>query len=202
MNWPRAIYEGPFGHTDDGRLLFFAVPRARTAFVVPDAERAAALRLTSRYWGAFEVVAAVMVAPLAMRYGAPGLLIACVIFALSSAAAYQYAVRQWIIGLDRIVVSSGVHLMPLGGALAGLRTIAAETHAGILWFYQTAAAVPFAASILMVSNARSARHLIGGLLAMAFFGAGGLAASYMLALKYSASAKHRSAEVETHRAAD
>jgi hypothetical protein len=191
---------GLFELAKDGRLLFFALPKARTAFVVPDANRAEALRQASKHWGIFELATMAIVAPLALHFGAAGLLAAFIVFAVSSATAYTHVVRQMVAGLDRVVLEPRAMRALSAGTISCLRTLSAETHAGFLWFYQVAVVFPFAGAVLMALSAHSASRIVGGLVAIVFFGSGGLAVSYMLALKHGGAAVDRARTVETRRA--
>ena len=194
--------DGLFGRTDDGRLLFFTFPQSRTGFVVPDTARAESLRQASRYWGVFELATVAIVSPLALHFGAMGLLAAFVVFSMSSAAAYRYIVHKMVAGLERVTVEGRAMTALSEAAANSLRALSEETHGGFLWFYQVMAVFPFAGSLLMVLDGGSVRHILGGLFGMVFFGGAGLAVSYMLALKHGSrsSVAEEAGAVETRRA--
>jgi hypothetical protein len=89
MGLPLPKTNGLFAKDADGRLLFFASPTAKSAYVVPDFGREDALRTLSRYWGLCELFSIALVAPIAVHFGgAVGLLLAFAVFAVGSPIGY------------------------------------------------------------------------------------------------------------------
>ncbi|HEX3409361.1 MAG TPA: hypothetical protein VHS07_03735 [Candidatus Binataceae bacterium] len=183
MNLPLLKTNGLFAHTSDGRLLFFATPMARSAYIVPDAQSEDALRTLAKYWGLCELFSVALIAPIALRFGALGLLVAFAIFAVGSAIAYHYAVRGLVSGLESVVhepVEAGIHTLSLGSLL---QTVADETHASLLWLCEAASVVPFAGAALMLLNGHRVHHFVGGFFAIIFFGSATIAGAYMISMK-------------------
>ncbi len=175
---------GLFANAADGKLLFFATPMARSAYVVPDRHREDALRTLSKYWGLCELFSVAIIAPIALRFGALGLLAAFAIFAIGSGIAYQFALRGLVSGLESVIhepIAAEHHTLSLGSLL---RTVADETHAGLLWLCEAASIVPFAGAALMILNGHRMHHFIGGFLAIVFFGTASIAGAYMISMKH------------------
>ncbi len=176
-------HNGLFVHDADGRLLFFATPMAKSAYIVPDRHSEEALRTHAKYWGLCELFLVAILAPIALHFGALGLLAAFAIFALGSVIAYQLAVRGLVSGLESVVhdpIAPEHHMVSLGSLL---RTVADETHASLLWLCEAASIVPFAGAALMILNGHRMHHFIGGFLAMIFFGSATIAGGYMISAK-------------------
>jgi hypothetical protein len=188
---------GLFAEAADGRLLFFATPMARSAYVVPDSQSEDALRTLAKYWGLCEIFSVAIIAPIALHFGSLGLLAAYAIFALGSGIAYQYALRGLVSGLESVAhepVAGGHHILSLGSLL---RTVADETHVSLLWLCEAASIVPFAGAALMFLNGHRMHHFIGGFFAIVFFGSATIAGAYMISMKrrgVPASSPHSFAE--------
>ena len=179
---------GLFAQAADGKLLFFATPNARSAYVVPDCNREDALRTLSKYWGLCEILSVAIIAPIALRFGALGLLAAFVMFVLGSGVAYRFALQGLISDLETVIhepIARELHTLSLGSCL---RTVADETHAGLLWLCEVVSIVPLAGAILMVLNGHRLHHFIGGFLAIVFFGSASIAGAYMISMKHRGAA--------------
>jgi hypothetical protein len=172
-----------FVHDADGRLLFFATPMAKSAYVVPDRHSEEALRTHAKYWGLCELFLVAIIAPVALHFGALGLLAAFAIFALGTVIAYQLAVRGLVSGLESVAHEciAPEHRMVSIGSL--LRTGADETHAGLLWLCEAASLMPFAGAALIVFNGHRMHQFIGGFFAMIYFGSATIAGGYMISAK-------------------
>lgn len=185
---------GLFAQAADGKLLFFATPNARSAYIVPDCHREDALRTLSRYWGLCEILSVVIIAPIALHFGALGLLAAFVVFGLGSSIAYRFALQGLLSDLETVIhepIAKELQVLGLGNCL---RTVADETHAGLLWLCEAVSILPLAGAILMVLNGHRWHHFIGGFLAIVFFGSASVAGAYMISMK------HRGATVSRTRA--
>jgi len=174
---------GLFAQAADGKLLFFATPMATSAYVVPDRNHEDALRTLSKYWGLCELFAVAIIAPIALHFGSLGLLAAYAVFALGSSIAYQFAVKGLVSGLESVdheLIAPEHHTVSLASLL---RTVADETHAGLLWLCEAASVVPFVGAALMFLNAHRLHHFIGGFFALVFFGGASIAGAYMISIK-------------------
>lgn len=183
MSLPLLKTNGLFAQAADGKLLFFATPISKSAYIVPDRESEHALRTLAKYWGLCELFSVVIIAPTALRFGALGLLAAFVIFALGSGMAYQYALKGLLSGLESVAhdpIAPEHHMLSLGSLL---RTVAEETHTSLLWLCEAASIVPFAGAALMILNGHRMHHFIGGFLAIVFFGSATIAGAYMISMK-------------------
>lgn len=87
MSLPLLKANGLFARAADGKLLFLATPMAKTAYIVPDRHCEDALRTLAKYWGLCEIFSVAILAPIALHFGALGLLAAFTIFALGSSFA-------------------------------------------------------------------------------------------------------------------
>jgi len=197
MGLPLLKTNGLFARAADGKLLFFATPMAKSAYIVPDAQSEDALRTLAKYWGLCELFSVAIIAPIALHFGSLGLLAAFAVFALGSGIVYQFAVRGLVSGLESVVhepVTAKHHMLSLGSLL---RTVADETHASLLWLCEVASIVPFAGAALMILNGHRMHHFIGGFLAIVFFGTATIAGAYMISMKrrgVTVSAPHSFAE--------
>src|SRR5579859_2002009 len=138
MGLPLLKSNGLFAHAADGKLLFFATPLSRSAYIVPDRHSEDALRTLAKYWGLCELFSIAIIAPIALHFGSLGLLAAFAVFALGSGFAYQFALRGLVSGLESVVdnpVAPEHHMESLGSLL---RTVADETHASMLWLCEAA----------------------------------------------------------------
>jgi len=178
---------GLFAQTADGKLLFFATPAARSAYVVPDRQHKDALRTLSKYWGLCELFSIAIIAPVALHFGALVLLAAFAIFAIGSGIAYRFALRSEVSGLESVLrepITAEHYMLRLGNLL---RTAADEIHPGLLWLCEVASIVPFisAAALIILGGHRMA-HFIGGILAITFLGGTTIAGAYMISMKQRA----------------
>jgi hypothetical protein len=182
MGLPLLKTNGLFAEAADGKLLFFATPMAKSAYIVPDSQSEDALRTLAKYWGLCELFSVAIIAPIALHFGSLGLLAAFAIFALGSGIAYQFAVRGLVSGLESVVHEpvAGHHTLSLGSLL---RTVADETHASLLWLCEAASIVPFAGAALMILNGHRMHHFIGGFFAIVLFGSATIAGAYMISMK-------------------
>jgi hypothetical protein len=183
MSLPLLKTNGVFARSADGKLLFFATPIARSAYVVPDRQCEDALRTLSKYWGLCELLSVAILAPIALHFGALGLLAAFAVFALGSGIAYQFAVRGLVLGLESVAhepIAPDHYFTSLGSLL---RTVADETDTGLLWLCEAASIVPFAGAALMILNGHRIHQFIGGFLAIVFFGSATIAGAYMISMK-------------------
>jgi hypothetical protein len=183
MGLPLLKTNGLFAQDADGKLLFFATPMTKSAYVVPDRNCEDALRTLAKYWGLSELFAVAIIAPIALHFGALALLVAFAVFALGSGIAYQFAVRGLVSGLECVAhepMAAELHVASLGSLL---RTVADETHAALLWLCEAASIVPFAGAALMILNGHGMHQFIGGLLAIVFFGSSSIAGAYMISIK-------------------
>jgi hypothetical protein len=189
MGLPLLKSNGLFAHAADGRLLFFATPMAKSGYVVPNRHSEDALRTLAKHWGLCELFTIAIIAPVALHFGALGLLAAFVVFAIGSSVAYQVALRGLVAGLESVVhrPAARKHHMESLGSL--LRTVADETHASLLWLCEAASILPFAGAVLMILNGHRMLHFVGGFIAIVFFGSATVAGAYMI------SVKHRDARV-------
>jgi hypothetical protein len=180
MGLPLLKTNGLFAHTADGKLLFFATPMAKSAYIVPDGQSEDSLRTLAKYWGLCELFSIAIIAPIALHFGSLGLLAAFAIFALGSGVAYQFAVRGLVSGLESVIhepVAAEHHMLSVASLL---RTVADETDASLLWLCEAASIVPFAGAALMLLNGHRMHHFIGGFLALVFFGSATIAGAYMI----------------------
>lgn len=185
MNLPFLKTNGLFTRTADDKLLFFATPMAKSAYVVPDRQCEDALRTLAKYWGLCELFSVALIAPIALHFGALGLLAAFAVFALGSGIAYRFAVQGLVAGLESVVHDSGSsenHLLGLGSLL---RTVADDTHASLLWLCEAASIVPFAGAALMLVNSHRMHQFAGAFLAIVFFGSATVAGAFMISVKRS-----------------
>jgi hypothetical protein len=184
MGLPLLKTNGLFANDPDGRLLFFATPTAKSAYVVPDFGREDALRTLSKYWGLCEIFSVALVAPIALYFaGAVGLLVAFAIFAVGSPLGYHFAVKELLEGLENVTPEPhefDLHELGLGGLL---QTVADETHAGLLWLCEAVSIVPVLGALLMLLNAHRVHHVVGALVAIVFFGSASIAGAYMISMK-------------------
>ena len=183
MGLPLLKSNGLFAQAADGRLLFFATPMARSAYVVPDRHREDALRILAKYWGLCELFTIAIIAPVALHFGPLGLLTAVAAFAVGSGIAYQFAIRSLVVGLETVVHQPAApkhHLESLGSML---RTVADETHASLLWLCEAASILPFVGAALMLLNGHQMHHFVGGFIAIVFFGSATIAGGYMISIK-------------------
>jgi len=189
MGLPLLKSNGLFAQADDGKLLFFATPMAKSAYIVPDRHSEDALRTLAKYWGLCELFTIAIIAPVALHFGALALLAAVAVFAFGSSLAYQFALRGLVAGLESVAhqPASPKHHMESLGSL--LRTVADETHTSLLWLCEAAAILPFAGAALMILNGHRLHHFVGGFIAIVFFGSATIAGAYMI------SVKHRGARV-------
>ena len=166
------------------RLLFFATPTAKSAYVVPDFGREDALRTLSKYWGLCELFSMALVAPIALHFGgALGLLVAFAVFAVGSPIGYHFALKELLDDLESVIhepLDRDLHTRSLPSLL---RTVAEETHAGLLWLCEVVSVMPALGALLMLLDAHRAQHVIGALLAIVFFGSASIAGAYMIAIK-------------------
>jgi hypothetical protein len=175
---------GLFTQAADGKLLFFATPTARSAYIVPDRQHEDALRTLSKYWGLCELFSIALIAPVALHFGALVLLAAFAIFAAASALAYQFSVLGMVSRLESVSQrpSATAHAARLGNLL---RTAADEIHPGLLWPCEAASIVLFMSTALSIfSGHRMHHHFLDRLLAIAFFGSATIAGAYMIAMKH------------------
>jgi hypothetical protein len=182
MSLPLLKGNGLFSRAADGQLLFFATPMARSGYIVPDRDSEDALRSFARSWGLCELFWITIIAPLALHFGALELFAACAIFALGSGIGYRVAVRGMVSGLELVhgPIAPEQRTVSLGNLL---RTVADETHAGLLWLCEAASIVPFAGAALMILNGHGMHQFIGGFLAIVFFGSATIAGGYMISIK-------------------
>jgi hypothetical protein len=194
MGLPLLKTNGLFARHDDGRLLFFATPTAKSAYVVPDFGREDALRTLSRYWGLCELFSVALVAPVALHFGgAVGLLMAFAVFAVGSPIGYHFALKEILAELETVVHEPLDNDLFTRSLPSLLRTVADETHAGLLWLCELVSIVPVLGALLILLNAHRVHHVAGALVAMVFFGSASIAGAYMI------SVKHRGvAVIETH----
>jgi len=183
MSLPLLKNDGLFAHAADGKLLFFATPMAKSAYVVPDRHSEDALRTLAKYWGLCELFSIAIIAPIALHFGALGLLAAFAIFAVGSGLGYQFAVRGLASGFESVAHEPIAHEHHMGSLGSLLRTVADETHSGLLWLCEAASIVPFAGAALMILNGHRMHHFIGGFLAIVFFGSATIAGGYMISVK-------------------
>lgn len=194
MGWPLLKTNGLFAKDADGRLLFFATPTAKSAYVVPDFGREDALRTLSRYWGLCELFSIALVAPIAVHFGgAVGLLLAFAVFAVGSPIGYHFALKEILAELETVAHEPLDDHLFTRSLPSLLRTVADETHAALLWLCELVSIVPVLGALMMLLNAHRAHHVAGALVSIVFFGSASIAGAYMIAMK------HRGAVViETH----
>jgi hypothetical protein len=183
MGLPLLKTNGLFARSEDGKLLFFATPITRSAYVVPDRQREEALRTLSKYWGLCELLSVAIIAPLALHFGPLGLLAAFAVFAFGSGIAYQFAVSGLVSGLETVIhepIAAEHHAVSLANLLC---TVADETHIGLLWLCEVASLVPLAGATLMLLDGAQVHNLIGGFFALVFFGSASVAGAYMILMK-------------------
>ena len=184
MSLPLLKSNGLFAQAADGRLLFFATPMARTAYVVPDRHREDALRTLAKYWGLCELFTIAIIAPVALHFGALGLLAAFAVFAVGSGVAYQFAIKGLVAGLESVVHQPAAPKHHMESLASMLRTVADETHASLLWLCEAASILPFAGAALMILNGHRMHHFVGGFIALVFFGSATIAGAYMISMKH------------------
>ena len=180
MGLPLLKTNGLFAQDADGKLLFFATPMSKSAYVVPDRHCEDALRTLAKNWGLCELFSIAIIAPIALHFGALGLL---AVFALGTGIAYQFAVRGLVSGLECVSHESMAAEFHMVSLRSLLRTVADETHAPLLWLCEAASIVPFAGAALMILNGQRMHHFIGGFLAIVFFGSASIAGAYMISMK-------------------
>jgi len=184
MGLPFPKTNGLFAKDEDGRLLFFATPTAKSAYVVPDFSREDALRTLSKYWGLCELFSVALVAPIALHFGgAVGLLLAFAVFAVGSPIGYHFALKELLSDLERVIHEPLDHDLHTRSLPSLLRTVADETHAGLLWLCEVVSVVPVVGALLMLLNAHRAHHVVGALVAIVFFGSASIAGAYMISMK-------------------
>jgi hypothetical protein len=183
MGLPILKNNGLFAQSADGKLLFFATPISKSAYLVPDRHCEDALRTLAKYWGLCELFSIAIIAPIALHFGALGLLAAFAVFALGTGIAYQFAVRGLVSGLECVSHEPTAAELHMVSFKSLLRTVADETHAPLLWLCEAASIVPFAGAALMILNGQRMHHFIGGFLAIAFFGCASIAGAYMISIK-------------------
>jgi hypothetical protein len=184
MGLPFLKTNGLFAKDADGRLLFFATPTAKSAYVVPDFGREDALRTLSKYWGLCELFSVALVAPIALHFGGPaGLLLAFAVFAAGSPIGYHFALKELLSGLESVIHEPLDHDLHTQSLPSLLRTVADETHAGLLWLCEAVSIVPVMGALLMLLNAHRAHHVAGALVAIVFFGSASIAGAYMISMK-------------------
>jgi hypothetical protein len=185
MGLPLLKTNGLFAKHADGRLLFFATPTAQRAYVVPDFGREDALRTLSRYWGLCELFSVALVAPIALHFGgAVGLLMAFAVFAVGSPIGYHFALKEILADLETVVHEPLDNDLFARSLPSLLRTVADETHAGLLWLCELVSIMPVVGALLMLLNAHRAHHVAGALVAMVFFGCASVAGAYMISMKH------------------
>lgn len=181
MGLPFLKTNGLFANDADGRLLFFATPTAKFAYVVPDANREDPLRTLSKYWGLCELFSVTLVAPVALHFGgALGLLMVFAVFAIGSPIGYHFALKELLTGLESVIhepLERNLH------ALSLLKTVAEETRAGLLWLCEIVSIVPLLGALPMLLNAHRAHQVIGALMAIVFFGSASIAGVYLISIK-------------------
>ncbi len=183
MSLPLLKTNGLFARAEDGKLLFFATPISRSAYVVPDGEREEALRTLSRYWGLCELLSVAIIAPVAMHFGPLALLVAFAVFLLCSGFAYQFALGGLVLGLESVThepIAAEHHSASLAKLLC---TVADETHLGLLWLCEAVSFLPLVGAILVLLNGNQLHHFIGGFVALVFFGSATIAGAYMISMK-------------------
>lgn len=184
MDLPLLRSNGLFAQAADGRLLFIATPMAKSAYVVPDRHSEDALRTLAKYWGLCELFTIAIIAPVALHFGALGLLAAFAVFAVGSGVAYRFAVRGLVAGLESVVhqpVGPQHHIESLGSLL---RTVADETHASLLWLCEAVSILPLAGAALMIVNGHRLHHFVGGFIGIVFFGSATIAGAYMISIRH------------------
>jgi hypothetical protein len=194
MGLPLPKTNGLFAKHADGRLLFFATPTAKRAYVVPDFGREDALRTLSRYWGLCELFSIALVAPIAVHFGgAVGLLLAFAVFAVGSPIGYHFALKEILAELETVAHEPLDDQLFTRSLPSLLRTVADETHAALLWLCELVSIMPVLGALMMLLNAHRAHHVAGALVAIVFFGSASIAGAYMIAVKHRGAA-----EIETH----
>jgi hypothetical protein len=142
-----------------------------------------------------------IIAPIALHFGALGLLAAFAIFAIGSGIAYHFALRGLVSGLESVVhepIAPEHYIVSLASLL---RTVADETHASVLWLCEAASIVPFAGAALMILDGHRMHHFIGGFFAIVFFGSATIAGGYMISIKHRGGAINATHSFAPRRAA-
>ena len=70
MGLPILKTNGLFAQSADGKLLFFATPISKSAYVVLDRHCEDALRTLAKNWGLCELFSIAIIAPIALHFGA------------------------------------------------------------------------------------------------------------------------------------